>query len=124
MSARILVVDDYVSDARLMRRLFEAGQRFEVIEAHSGAEALDALEQSTPDLVILDLMLPDIGGEQLLELVRGRKETRNTPVVIVSARDIGPRLRAQLAGHADSIWLKGVLDRSSLLAHIETILLE
>jgi threonine synthase len=120
----ILVVDDYVSDARLMRRLFEANHRFRVVEAHSATEALHAVETITPDLIILDLILPDITGEQLLEMLRERTETRNVPVVVVSAKDIKPSLRAQLASRVDSMWSKAVLDRSSLLAHVETILPE
>jgi len=121
---RILVIDDYVSDARLMRRLFEARQRFEVVEAHSGVEAMDAMEQATPDLIILDLLLPDINGEQLLEMLRKRSETQDVSVIVVSAKDIEPSLRVQLAAQADSVWSKGVLDRSSLLAHVEAILPE
>jgi threonine synthase len=120
----ILVIDDYVSDARLMRRLFEANHRFRVIEAHSATEALGAIELITPDLIILDLILPDISGEQLLEMLRERTETRDVPVVVVSAKDIKPSLRAQLATRVDSMWSKAVLDRSSLLAHVETILPE
>ena len=120
----ILVVDDHVSDARLMRRLCESNQRFRVTGAYSGKDALAALEQSTPDLIILDLMLPDVRGEQLLKELRQREETRDVPVVVVSARDIGPRLRTQLAAQADSVWSKAMLDRSDLLAHIEAILTE
>jgi threonine synthase len=121
---RILIVDDYVADARLMHRLFEANHRFEVMEAHSGMEALAAMEQTPPDLIILDLILPDIKGEQLLEMVRQRTETQDVPVIIVSAKDIDPTMRAQLATQADSVWSKAMLDRSSLLAHVETILPE
>jgi threonine synthase len=121
---RILVVEDNVWESRLMHRLFEARQRYEVVEAHSGAEALAAIEQAVPDLVLLDLKLPDVDGEELLETLRTRPETRGVPVVVVSAKDINPALRAQLAAQADSIWAKGLLDRSSLLAHIEAILPE
>ncbi len=121
---RILVVDDNVWESRLMHRLFEARQRFEVVEAHSGAEALAAIEHAVPDLIILDLKLPDVNGEQLLETLRTRDETRDVPVVVVSAKDIDPILRNRLVAHADSIWSKGMLDRSSLLAYIETILPE
>jgi hypothetical protein len=56
--------------------------------------------------------------------MRQRDETCNVPVVIVSAKDINPRLRTQLAAQVDSMWSKAVLDRSSLLAHVETILPE
>jgi threonine synthase len=120
----ILVVDDYVTDARLLRRLFEASHRFSVTEAHSATEALDAIEERPPDLIILDLILPDINGEDLLGMLRQRKRTQDVPVVVVSAKDISPRLRAQLAAQVDSVWSKAVLDRSNLLAHVETILPE
>jgi CheY-like chemotaxis protein len=120
----ILVIEDQPSEARLMRRLFEARQRFVVTEAHSGAEAMAAIDTATPDLIILDLILPDIGGEQLLEALRARPETKDVPIIIVSAKDLNLTLRAQLSVHAESVWSKGMLDRSSLLAHVETILVE
>jgi threonine synthase len=122
--SRILVIDDNTWDARLMRRLLEARQRFEVVEAHSGAEALAALECATPDLIVLDLLLPDTDGEHLLKTLRARSATRQVPVIVLSAKDIEPPLRAQLTMLADSVWSKGMLDRSSLLTHIETILPE
>jgi len=121
---RILIVDDLASDARVMRRLFEARQRFEVIEAHSGAEALCAVEHARPDLIILDLVLPDTPGEELLKTLRARADTRHVPVVVVSAKDIDPPLRTQLTAQVDSVWNKATLDRSSLLAHVENILSE
>jgi len=72
----------------------------------------------------LDLKLPDVSGGQLLEQLRTRDETSSVPVVVVSAKDIDLILRNRLITHADSIWSKGMLDRSSLLAYIETILPE
>ncbi len=121
---RILVIDDNVSDARLLHRLFQARQRFRIDEAHSGQEALQAIEQAKPDLIILDLILPDIPGEKLLEMLRERPVTREVPVIVMSAKDINPATRLRLTALADSLWEKGALDRSSLLAHIEAILPE
>jgi threonine synthase/DNA-binding response OmpR family regulator len=120
----ILIVDDHITDARLLRRLFEANHHFRVTEAHSAAEALNAIEDETPDLIILDLTLPDINGEELLDTLRQHEGTREVPVVIVSAKDISPNLRARLVAQVDSVWSKAVLDRSNLLAHVETILPE
>jgi DNA-binding response OmpR family regulator len=105
-----------------MRRLFESRQRYQVLEAHSGTAALDIIQDVTPDLIILDLMLPDIKGEQLLETLRTCQKTRHVPVIIVSAKDIEPDQRLQLSAQADSVWSKAMLDRSQLLAHVETIL--
>ena len=107
-----------------MHRLFGLEQRFEVLEAYSGEEALEIVERTPPDLILLDLTLPDVSGEQLLEMLRERDETRDTPVIIVSAQDMTPSLRARLAAHTDSVWSKADLDRSSLLAHVETVLSE
>jgi len=121
---RILVIDDNVSDARLLRRLFEARQRFEISEAHSGEEALTIIKRTKPDLIILDLMLPDIPGEHLLETLRERPKTREVPIIVISAKAIDPTNRVRLTALADSIWSKDALDRSNLLAHVETILPE
>jgi threonine synthase len=121
---RILVIDDNVSDARLLRRLFQARHRFTIDEAHSGAEALKVIENAKPDLIILDLMLPDISGEKLLETLRDMSHTRDIPVIVLSAKDIMPATRIKLTTLADSLWTKGALDRSSFLAHVETILPE
>ncbi len=122
--SRILVVDDNQWDTRLMRRLFESRQRYEVIEAHTGQEALDSLTKIPPDLIILDLNLPDYNGLDLVDIFRSRQETQRTPILVVSAMDIDQpsRLRMQRK-QVDSIWSKGSLDRSSLLAHVDELLL-
>ncbi len=119
---RILIVDDNLLDARLLRRLFEARHQFEVVEAYSAQHALASIQEKIPDLLILDLMLPDIKGENLLSLLRDRDDTKVVPVIVVSAKMLDAALRAQLASQADSIWEKGIMDRNSLLLHIETIL--
>jgi threonine synthase len=121
---RILIIDDNMLDARLLRRLFEARQRFEVVEAYSAQHALASIQDHLPDLIILDLLLPDTKGEFLLNALRAKAETQNIPVIVVSAKMLDTGLRAQLAAQADSIWEKGVMDRNSLLAHIETMLTE
>jgi len=122
---QILVVDDYEPEARLIRRLLETQPRFVVIEAHSGQEGLRVIDEAPPDMIILDLMLPDISGENLLVMLRMRPETANVPIIVVTSRDDLPvDVRARIASNVDSIWSKSVLDRSSFLAHIEALLPE
>ena len=118
----ILVVDDNKWDARLMRRLLNARQRFEVVEAHSTSQAQAIIQEKKPDLIILDLLLPDGSGEELLLELREEIENENIPVVVLTSKDLEPESRAQLASRADSIWSKEILDHSSLIAHVETIL--
>lgn len=119
---KILVVDDNIWDARLMRRLFEAKQRFAVIEANNAQQAWNKVSSEVPDLIILDLMLPGTQGEDLLKQFRTDSGLKDVPVIIVSAKELEPALRADLTTQADSIWSKSMLDRNSLLVHVEKLL--
>ncbi len=120
---RILVIDDYEPEARLLRRLLETRPGSQVFEAHSGAEALALVEQASPDLIVLDLVLPDISGEKLLVMLRTRERTMRTPVIVVASDDdIDARMRSRLASNVTSIWSKSSFDRSAFLAQVEAIL--
>jgi CheY-like chemotaxis protein len=120
----ILVVDAVASDARLLHRIFEARQRYHVIEAHSGGKALTLAEQHRPDLIVLNLTLPDIKGTKVLQALREQRSTCNAPAIILSEEKIDAALRTRLASQVDSIWSKNTLDRNHLLAHVEAILSE
>ena len=82
---RILVVDD-VADNRdiLMRRLSRRG--FEAVEAAGGRDALALIETEAFDLVLLDIMMPDVGGNAVLQAIRQRYSDAELPVIMVSAR--------------------------------------
>ncbi len=121
---RILVVDGNPLDARLMRRLFEARGRFEVLEAHTGAAARAAVDAAPPDLVVLDLGLPDADGQELLLWLRATKATRGVPVIVLASGDLDPGQRDRLSAFTDSVWSKTTMDRSSLLTAVETMLTE
>jgi two-component system KDP operon response regulator KdpE len=82
-SLRILVVDDERPIRRFLRTSL-AAHGFEVIEAESGEEALQMAASQRPDLVILDLGLPDIDG---IEVTRRLREWSQTPIIILSVRD-------------------------------------
>lgn len=80
--ARILVVDDEVHVLRLLRRTLEAhGYAVEAVE--TGEEALDAAARRPPDVVLLDLMLPDLDG---LEVCRKLRDRLEAPIIVLSAR--------------------------------------
>jgi two-component system, OmpR family, KDP operon response regulator KdpE len=79
----ILVVDDEPPIRRLLNTSL-ASQGYGIIEADSGRDALAALEREKPDLVILDLGLPDISGMDVIRIVRLRSKV---PIIVLSARD-------------------------------------
>lgn len=93
----ILTVDDdeYINDL-----LFDALQRenYRVLRAFSGTEAMLLLENETPDLILLDLMLPGLSGEELIKKIRG------IPVIVVSAKiDVDSKVNMLLGGAADYV---------------------
>lgn len=79
---RILVVDDERGLVKLIRLNLEQ-DGFEVLEANNGAEAMEKLRVTLPDLVLLDVMMPDMDGFQVLKMIR---EIGNTPVIMLTAK--------------------------------------
>jgi two-component system KDP operon response regulator KdpE len=82
-TARVLLVDDEPSILRTMAPLLRS-RGYEVETAATGREAIERFEQDPPNLVILDLMLPDIDGLEVCRRIRARGET---PIIILSARE-------------------------------------
>ena len=84
----MLVVDDDRDFVRLLARMLDNPvRRYEVLSADSGTKGLDMLERHVPDLVLLDMGLPDMDGLQFLARMRAHAEWRSIRVVIVSGQD-------------------------------------
>lgn len=84
----VLVADDSEVSRALLRRLLSRNG-YIAHEAETGAAALDAAEQFTPDLLLLDLRLPDIDGSTVLGYLRGKFDPVQLPIIMVSAEHDG-----------------------------------
>lgn len=93
MSSKVLIVDDE-PDLRLLARLFLEREGFEVSEVTSGAEALALLATETPDVVLLDIRMPDMDGWRVLEELNGAGRLDALNVVMVSASSTDATVRA------------------------------
>ena len=85
MVKRIMIVDDEVGALTLIGIMLEKGE-FTVLKARDAPAALDMLDEMTPDLFILDVMMPGMGGIELCRRIRARPQTAQTPIIILSAR--------------------------------------
>jgi CheY-like chemotaxis protein len=85
MKAKILVVDDNADSVAIMRSILE-GHGYEVSAAMSGAEALQSLSTQTPDLVLLDVMMPEMSGLEVLQQIKDTSATGRLPVILVTAK--------------------------------------
>jgi DNA-binding response OmpR family regulator len=98
---RILVVDDEIGALTLIGIMLDRGG-FEVLKARDANQALETLDKDTPDLMILDVMMPGIDGIELCRMIRERKPTAETPILILSARgDAESVMRGMDAGATD-----------------------
>jgi DNA-binding response OmpR family regulator len=95
---RLLVVDDDEAFHRLVRRALE--DSFEIIEANDGLEALKTALNLSPDCILLDLMLPEIGGLVLCETLKHLRKTQTIPIVMISGRDTEENRRIALESGA------------------------
>jgi CheY-like chemotaxis protein len=95
---RILVVDDEPDMRYILRRIFERAGH-EVVDANDGAAALQAAHRSPPDLVVTDMMMPVMGGAELIRWLRADPVTAGIPI-LASTSDV------QLAAGADTIVAK------------------
>ena len=86
----VLVVDDDPDTVRLVELMLTALPRpYTILKAYDGGQALEIMRQTQPDVVFLDLLMPDLDGNQTLALMRSDDGLREVPVVILSAQDCG-----------------------------------
>jgi CheY-like chemotaxis protein len=113
--ARILVVDDEPDQRSLLRRIFERAGH-DVADAVNGAAALAAVQASAPDLVVTDIMMPVMGGAELIRRLRAEPATAHIPILAATGD-------ARFAGAADAVMPKPYV-REHLVALAESLLRE
>lgn len=117
-SARILIAEDHLDSREALRILLEAFG-FRVETAVHGRDALDLALAAPPDLILMDVMMPEVDGLEVIRRLRQDERTRAVPVIAVTAMDGAQRLAIQ-AG-ADDFVAKPI-DTRSLLGKIQSLL--
>lgn len=119
----ILVVDDDPETLEMHVRIVETQSRANrVLRAHNGREALEILERAPVDLVLLDLLMPELDGFGVLELMRSKPATRDIPVIVVTGQTLTEVEMERLNQGVATIMVKGLYSLDETLAHLETAL--
>jgi CheY-like chemotaxis protein len=114
---KVLVVDDDPKAVELVavRMLGLAGT---VLRAYGGREAIDSARQERPDLIVLDLMMPEVNGFDVVEALKEHPDTAHIPVLVVTAKQITVDDRAQLNGYVTTIMEKAGFDADRFTAEV------
>jgi HAMP domain-containing protein/signal transduction histidine kinase/CheY-like chemotaxis protein len=122
---KVLVIEDNELDSSQMAKILDNGDVLQIEIVDSGMKALDLIRENEYDCIIVDYMLPDIGGLEMVTQISEIKKLQMTPVLIYSAKDFSPKEKTQLKQYANRILLKDVnsidllLEETVMLLHID-----
>lgn len=119
---RVVVVDDTSEARRLIRRILQSQGDFEIFEATSGREAIELITKELPDLVILDLMMPEVDGFAVLDVLRSDPKTANIPVIVATAKELTVDEKSRLQGQIQSLMLKGDFLNDEFLEEVRALI--
>jgi threonine synthase len=118
---QILLVDDLPDARRLIRRILQSQGDFSIIEASSGYEAIEITRAELPDLIILDLMMPEIDGFGVLDALKANPDTAQIPVIVVTAKELTAEENELLYGRIHSLMQKGQFMSDELVEEIISV---
>ncbi|MGH2468884.1 MAG: response regulator, partial [Chloroflexota bacterium] len=117
---RVLVVDDDPAALRLLAGILEP-LGFSVSTASGGAEAIALARAQVPDLMLMDLMMPDVSGFEVIDALKAEPKTARVPILVISARDMTAEDKDRLNGHVAAIFRKDSELRVQLLPWLEDL---
>lgn len=120
MAGRILIADD-VATNRIVMKVNLAEAYYEVLQASGGLEAVAMARTEIPDLILLDLLMPDMDGVAVCEILKNDPITANIPIIMVTAKDDSSAKINALRAGADDFMTKP-LDQQTLLARVRSLL--
>jgi CheY-like chemotaxis protein len=102
---KLLIVDDEEGVRSLVRMTLES-DKYDILEAHTGTDAMNLVREHLPDLVLLDVMLPDISGVEVCRALKSEPETKSVTVVMLTAKAQSTDLEEAEKAGADGYFTK------------------
>jgi threonine synthase len=118
----VAIIEDNPDAARLLRRILQTRGNYRIIEAYDGRQGLDLIRSERPDLVLLDLMMPDIDGFKVIEELKADSRFEDLPIIVITAKELSPQDKKRLQGQIKMLLQKGSFMDGDLLKGITGLL--
>ena len=118
---RVLVVEDDLATREIIRRIIER-ENWILDEAENGIIGLQQVSQNPPDLILLDLMMPEMDGFEFIEHLRQNPDWKSIPTVVLTAKELTAQDRQRLSGSVESIIQKGSYTGEELLKEVRNLI--
>jgi len=118
----VLVIDDNANDLRLIEKILNEHGQYRPILAQGGRTGWEAINAKVPDVIILDIFMPDMDGFTILEKLREDARLRDIPVLVVSSGNLTNEQQQQLSNFGQRLITKASLNEGTLIESIETAL--
>lgn len=118
----IAIVEDEPDARLLLRRILQYKRKYKIFEADDGASGINLIRTQQPDLVLLDLMMPDVDGFAVLDTIKADEQLRNIPVIVITAKDLTSDDYRRLSGRVESLLQKGEFMEEELFESISDVL--
>ena len=117
----VLVIDDAPQTLLILKNSLQS-EDVKVVKAESGPKGLEEARKIKPDLIILDLLMPEMNGFEVLEALKSREETATIPVIVFTAMDLSAENKARLREKAKAIVEKGVVSQDAFVEQVQQVL--
>jgi threonine synthase len=118
----IAIIEDEPDASLLLRRILQSRRQYNIYEASDGVSGISLIRAERPDLVLLDLMMPDIDGFSVLDTLKAERDLWDIPVIVITAKDLTREDYQRLSGRVESLLQKGMFIDEELFESISDVL--
>jgi threonine synthase len=119
---RVAIVDDTAEARRLIRRILQSQGDFTIYEAQNGREGLDLIRRELPDLIILDLMMPEMDGFAVMDALKADQDMAEIPVIVATAKELTPHEKERLGSQIQALMQKGDFLNDEFLQEVKSLI--
>lgn len=118
---KIIVVDDDKTSTALFEQVLLMN-KYEVVTLNESARTVDTANEVKPDLIILDLMMPELDGFAVMDALQTQQDTADIPIIVATAKELTAAEKERMRGHIQSLMQKGTFSSDELIDEVRALL--